>query len=479
MAHTTSAAYERNDGKSMMDFLKQVNPAVYLFAATILALIFANSPWSEYYFGLIRMPIRLQIGEWSVFGIGDRAMTLGEFVNDVLMCFFFFSVGLEIKHEMVGGSLSSTKTALLPVLAAAGGMVMPVLLFAAAETDPTALRGAAIPMSTDIAFSLAALGLLGNRVPVTLKVFLMALAVVDDIGGIIVIAVFYSEGIELFPLLIGAALLLFTRYRGQKGTYRQWFYYLMFFLVWLCFHYGGVHTTIAGVLIAFCVPYVPKGATRDLLEQQKQTEQAFRMYPVAGDKKRVYMTTPQLATLSRLQRISSMVISPVQRMNVNITPWVSFFVLPLFAFVNAGIALGDVPLSDFAGGVPLAVILGLVAGKPLGIFLFTLLFTKLKLVSFPAGMTKSNLLGVGIFGGIGFTVSLFIATLSYPASLGEAGIEFLNDAKLGILVGSLISGVVGYLYLKAVLSKEVREGRGAAGEEYIAYLKARATHPEE
>lgn len=472
MAENTT--YERNDGKSMMDFLKQVNPAVYLFAATIIALIFANSPWSEYYFALIETPIHLQIGDWNVFSVGDRAMNLGEFVNDVLMCLYFFSVGLEIKHEMVGGSLSNTKTALLPVLAAVGGMVMPVLLFASVESNPVAMRGAAIPMSTDIAFSLAALGLLGSRVPVTLKVFLMALAVVDDIGGILVIAIFYSEGIEIFPLLLGAALLLFTRFCGQKGMYRQWFYYLMFFLVWLCFHHGGIHTTIAGVLVAFCVPYVPLGAPKELIEQARKTEDTFRLYPVFGDKERVYMSTSQLSTLSGLQRLTSKAISPVQRMNVNISPWVNFLVLPLFAFVNAGIALGNVPLEDFAGGVPFAVMLGLVVGKPLGIFLFTLVFTKLKLVSFPAGMTKSNLLGVGIYGGIGFTVSLFIATLAYPASLGAIGAEYLSDAKLGILLGSLISGLLGYFFLKAVLSKEVKEGRGAASPEYIAYQQAHA-----
>ena len=208
---SNSTSYRRSDGKSMLGFLKGVNPAVYLFGATVLALILANSPWSSYYFSLLETPINLQIGDWQVFSHHGRTMNLGEFINDALMCFFFFSVGLEIKHEMVGGSLSDFKTANLPVLAAIGGMVIPVACFALVESgNPTVLRGAAIPMSTDIAFSLAALGLLGSRVPTTLKVFLMALAVVDDIGGILVIAIFYSEGLALLPLLIAAALLIFT-----------------------------------------------------------------------------------------------------------------------------------------------------------------------------------------------------------------------------------------------------------------------------
>lgn len=465
--------YERTNGKSMVDFLKRVNPAVYLFAATVLALIFANSPWREYYFALIETPINLQIGDWMVFSHGDRAMNVGEFINDVLMCFFFFTVGLEIKHEMVGGSLSSTKTALLPVLAAIGGMVVPVLCFALIESgNPTVLRGAAIPMSTDIAFSLAALGILGSRVPSTIKVFLMALAVVDDIGGILVIAIFFSEGITLFPLLAALGLILFAYYCGQKGVYQQWFFMLMFFLVWLCFLHGGIHTTIAGVLVAFCVPYVPRGVRGDLTKRQEDLEQALRFYPVEDDpSNRVYLTSTELDGLIRLRSTASKLISPVQRMNVNFSPFVNFIVLPLFAFANAGVVLGDVPLQDFAGGVPFAVMLGLVVGKPLGIFLFTWLFTKLRIVSYPPGMTDLNLLGIGMFGGIGFTVSLFVATLAYPASLGAIGVEYLNDAKIGILLGSLISGVVGFYFLRGVLKREEKNGKGAASPEYIAYMK--------
>ena len=258
--------------------------------------------------------------------------------------------------------------------------------------------------------------------------------------------------------------------------YQQWFYYLMFFFVWLCFLHGGIHTTIAGVLLAFCVPYVPMGVPKDLMDQINVARQHFDTYPVQHSKNRVYMSASQLDTLTQLRNTSSKVVSPVQRMNVNISPFVNYVVLPLFAFSNAGIALGDVPLSDFAGGVPFAVMLGLVVGKPLGIFLFTWLFTKLGVVSFPPGMTKRNLLGVGMFAGIGFTVSLFVATLAYPASLGDIGVEYLNDAKLGILLGSLISGVIAYYYMRTVLNKEVKEGRGAASPEYQAYLRGQSSH---
>ncbi len=425
--------------------LPRLNASVLLLVSAIMAVILANSPWAVYYFDLLKQPIELKVLGYELFVHNGHIMTLSEFVNDALMAIFFFIVGLEIKQEMIVGELSSIKKSILPVIAAVGGMIVPVLLFFAVCHEYPASRGAAIPMATDIAFALALIAVLGSRVPNTLRIFLMALAVVDDIGGIIIIALFYSSNIAWVPLFIAFVILALIYFLGKLGIESLYFYMGMFFLVWLCFIHSGLHATIAGVLVASVIPL----ATKIRIEQLEKTlyqqfnELSHQEHKVSsrGD---VVLSKEQLHVTERLKKILGYSVSPVQRLERILSPFVSFVILPLFAFVNAGVTFGEI---NQIIGVPLAIFLGLFPGKAIGISLFTWLTIKLKVSPWPKGMTLRNLIPLSIFGGIGFTVSLFIATLSYKDP------QLLNQAKLGIFAGTLISAFVGYAWFNHILPK--------------------------
>lgn len=416
------------------------NATILLFVATLLAIFLANSPWSGYYLDFLNQPIEVSVLGFELFEHHHHTMTLLQFVNDFLMAIFFFLVGLEIKQEMMVGELSSFKKSLLPIMAAMGGMAIPVLFFFSVQHEAPGSLGAAIPMATDIAFALALIGAMGDRVPTSLRVFLMALAVVDDIGGIIVIALFYSSGVAWTPLLIAFGVLGLIAMFGKLGVEHPGFYMLMFFVVWQLFNLSGIHTTIAGVLVALCVPMTTKVNVANL--QLALREQFNNM---TNDHKEgrgaVVLSHGQIEVTSRLRATLSRSVSPVQTLEHMLAPIVSFFILPLFAFVNAGVAFDDIS-SDGLLGVPLAIFLGLFLGKPVGISLFTWVSIKLGVCSWPSGMNVRRLIALSIFGGIGFTVSLFVASLSYNAYP-----ELLNQAKLGIFAGTILSGVVGYIWL--------------------------------
>lgn len=449
-------------------WLLGINPSVFLFLAAILAIIFANSPLQHAYHAILNAPVTLEVWGYNFFEIHGRGMTVAEFINDALMAIFFFSVGLEIKQEMTIGSLSSVRKAMLPVVAAFGGMIVPVLVFLSiCHTDP-AMRGMAVPMATDIAFALAVLGLLGNKVPSTLKIFLMALAVVDDIGGILVIAIFYSSGIKLIPLLIGIGLLLFSYFLGKRGVVRSGVYYLLFFIVWSFFLHSGIHTTIAGVLLALTVPHKPTIRPRELIEDFHNMKEKLQFTAAPGYQDRDFLEEDEIEDLRRTERRIHRLISPVQVMEGETANIVNYVVLPLFAFANSGITFGGVSAEALLG-VPLAIFLGLLVGKTVGIFGFTYIFSKLKIIQLSPGITTKNLFGVSIFGGIGFTVSLFIATLAYQG-LGAEGDLLLNEAKLGIFTGTLVSGIVGYFALKSILHSEKKHGKGAFSAHYQEYV---------
>ena len=446
-----------------------INPSVFMFSAAILAIIFANSSLSGLYTRILDAPVNLEIGGYKFFQVNGRAMTLTEFINDALMVLFFFSVGLEIKREMVNGSLSSVRKAMLPTLAACGGIIMPVLLFLAIENqDPIALRGVTIPMATDIAFSLAVLGLLGKRVPVTLKLFLMALAVVDDIAGILVIAIFYSSGIQWIPLALGIATIIIAYLFSKNGVTKSSTYYILLFIVWTFFMHSGIHSTIAGVLLALVIPHKPTIHPKDLEEDMKRLDIHVATSKQEGYVQKVFLDDDYIGDMQVTQRRIQRTISPVQIMEHEVSPWVHYLVLPLFAFSNSGIAFGEMTGSA-AIGVAIAVAVGLFVGKTIGIFGFTFLATKLRLVKLTPGVTYANVFGISIFGGIGFTVSLFLAALAYQG-IGAEAAEYLNMAKLGIIIGTLVSGIVGVLVLSAILKWESKKGRGAASQEYKDYL---------
>lgn len=459
-----------NPLKNLTRWVRGINPSVFMFLAAILAIVFANSDLQGIYSSILNAPVNLEIGTYKFFQHHGRAMTLAEFVNDALMVLFFFSVGLEIKREMVDGSLSSFRKAMLPVIAAVGGMIMPVLFFLLVENDdPIALRGMAIPMATDIAFALAVLGLLGKRVPVTLKLFLMALAVVDDIGGILVIAIFYSTGIQWLPLLLGLLTIAISIFFSKKGVAKSGVYYLLLFIVWTLFMHSGIHSTIAGVLLALTIPHKPTIRPDELEPDMRKIDYRIATAKEAGYKQKDFLDDDYLADLRRAQSRLHRTISPVQSMEHEVNPLVNYFVLPLFAFSNAGINFSGMGDSGLIA-VAFAVAIALFVGKTIGIFGFTYVFTKLKLVKMSPGMTYSNVLGVSIFGGIGFTVSLFIASLAF-LGVGEVGVEYLNMAKLGIIAGTVVSGIVGLLVLSTILNKEKEKGKGASSLEYKEYMK--------
>ena len=417
-----------------------------------LLLFAANSPWADRYHQLLAFPIDLQAGQFNFFAHHGETMSMLAFVNDALMAVFFFVIGLEIKQEVLIGELSSVRKALLPIIAACGGMIVPVLFYMLVCNTPPEVNGAAIPMATDIAFALAVLGLLGKRVPLSMRIFLTALAVVDDIGGIIIIALFYSGHIAFEPLLISLIVLALLYVGGKFRVHNRLFFYIGGFIVWLLFLESGIHPTIAGVLIAFTVPARPVVKLDDFTCDMTGYLNMLDYTEVRQSRKAEVLTPTQIQVLNNIHTLADKTISPLQTIADKLHPLVNYVILPLFAFVNAGVTFGDIQPQTLVN-VPLAVFVGLFVGKTLGIFSFSYLFACTPFASMPTGMSKRNLFGVSMLGGIGFTVALFIANLSFDGSTA-AGADLLNQAKLGVFTGSFISGLCGYLVLKWVLPKE-------------------------
>lgn len=422
-----------------------------LIFSTVLALVVANIPAiNGYYFDFWNQEMRLQIGEFNLLSHGGHPMSALDFINDALMAVFFFTIGLEIKREILVGELASFKKALLPILAAVGGMVVPVIIFISMSNGTDFQGGAAIPMATDIAFSLGVLTMLGSRVPISLKIFLTTLAVVDDIGGIIVIALFYSSHIEV-NLLLYAAVLLGVLMCGSKLHIKSKIFYLgIGGVVWYLFLNSGVHSTIAGVLVAFCIPSTPVFAPKNYIKTIRRSIAHFNDEDDELLNRQTILTHEQMNWLKQIESASDKVISPLQELEDSLHPIVNYLIVPLFAFANAGIFLLDLEPATIFEGVSLAVIIGLLIGKFVGIFTFTWLTIKLRLATMPQYSNWSMLAAVSLLGGIGFTVSLFIANLSFGA-MGTEGVYLLNHAKLGIVVGSILAGVLGYIALHFTL----------------------------
>ncbi len=424
-----------------------------LIAVTLLALIVANIPAiNQYYFNFWNEPVRLQLGDFNLFSHSGEPMTVLEFINDALMAVFFFTIGLEIKREILVGELSSLKNALLPIIAAIGGMILPVCIFFIFAHGSDFTRGAAIPMATDIAFSLGILSMLGSRVPLSLKVFLTTLAVVDDIGGIIVIATCYSEHIELIYLLYATGFLALC-YLGSVLKIQSKIYYIVLGgVVWFLFLNSGVHPTIAGVLVAFCVPAKPVYAPKKYVKNIRAAISKFRSEDDETLNRRTILTHQQMDWLKEVESSSDKVISPLQDLEDTLHPIVNYLIIPFFAFANAGIYLLDLNPATILEGVSLAIIVGLMVGKFVGIFGFAWLAIKLKIAPMPERSNWHMLASVAMLGGIGFTVSLFIASLSF-GSLGAHGVDLLNHAKLGIVLGSVLSGVIGFIWMHKTMPK--------------------------
>lgn len=438
----------------MSKFKKHVSSSVVLITCTVLALAFANIPMlKEWYFSLWQHPMSVSIGEFNLFSHSGHPMNLMMVINDFLMAIFFLSVGLEIKREILVGELSSLKKALLPIIGACGGMLVPVLIFwLFCPGDAAMQRGLAIPMATDIAFSLGVLSVFKTRVPVGLKVFLAALAVADDLGGIVVIALFYTTNLSWLYLGL-SALCVALMILGNVAKVRSKAFYLIIGLVlWYMMLNSGIHATISGVIVALCIPATLRKGTGHYLERIRRHINRFPVIDVDDLHKTVVLTNEEVHILKSIESAADKMISPLQDLEDNLHGIINFFVIPLFAFANAGIDLSQMSFGSLFSGVGLAVMLGLVVGKFLGVFSFSWLAIKAKFVTLPEGTTWKAFASVCVVCGIGFTVSMFIADLSY-SSLGASGAAFLNEAKFGVLCGSVISAVLGCVLLGKTLPK--------------------------
>ncbi len=430
--------------KSLLKLRISINliASILLFMSAIVAAVVANSSWAPYYQMFLDQELYLRIGDFNLFSHGGHPLKMLDFINDCLMTIFFLSVGLEIKRELLVGELSTFRKAILPIIAACGGMLLPVLIYALIVPSGSAeMRGCAIPMATDIAFSLGVLSLLGRRVPLSLKIFLTAFAVVDDIGGILVIAFCYSDHVALSYLLVAAALFAFLYYMGRRGVTAKIFYLSFGLIIWYLFLQSGIHSTISGVILAFMFPARPHLEAGRYIEQIRSI---IRTFPVS-EKEEIVLTNDQIKMLKKVEQASDYVISPLQSMENNLHGLVNFLILPLFAFANAGVVFSGG--GSVIGDVSIAVAVGLLTGKFIGIFSFTWLTIKCRITPMPQGMNWKNLAGVSLLGGIGFTVSLFIANLSFAAEHPE----MLNEAKFGVLCGTIVAGILGYLVLHMVL----------------------------
>ena len=436
-------------------FRRRVSSSVVLIICTVLALACANIPAvKDWYFSLWQSPVSLSIGGFNLFSHAGHPMSLMEVINDFLMAIFFLSVGLEIKREILVGELSSLKKALLPIIGACGGLIVPVLIFwLTCPGDADMQRGLAIPMATDIAFSLGVLAMFKTRVPIGLKVFLAALAVADDLGGIIVIALFYSSHISWMFLAISALLVIFMILANTMKVRSKTFFVLVGLVLWYTMLNSGIHSTIAGVIVALCVPASLKKGTGYYLERIRKNISKFPIIKVDDLHKTVVLTNSQIHTLKSIESAADMMISPLQDLEDSLHGMINFFIVPLFAFANAGIDLSQMSIGSLFSGVGLAVMLGLVVGKFLGVFSFSWLAVRLGFVTLPHGSTWKAFASVCVVCGIGFTVSMFIADLSY-SGIGAVGETLLNEAKLGVLSGSVIAAVLGCLLLNKTLPKE-------------------------
>lgn len=391
---------KKRNGSFIRNFLKLESAGgILLILAAVLALLLANTPLNTYYALLIDLPLEIRVGSLEI------AKPLLLWINDGLMAVFFFLIGLELKRELIEGELSDRKRIILPGVGAIGGMLVPVLIYTFFNlNDPSALKGWAIPAATDIAFALGILSLLGSNVPIGLKVFLTSIAIFDDLGAILIIAFFFTSNISLTALLIVAGCVLVLLFLNFRNVEAKSVYFLVGIIMWVAMLKSGVHATLTGVILAMFIP------------MQSKMEPSY---------------------------------SPLKSLEHDLHSAVAFFVLPVFAFANAGINFAGIGAAQILDNVSLGIALGLFVGKQVGIFGLCWLAIKLKLTQLPGDMSWGTLYGTAALCGVGFTMSLFIGSLAFE----ETGTNLLFDERVGILLGSLASGLVGYLVLRAALGR--------------------------
>jgi NhaA family Na+:H+ antiporter len=434
------AAGSRASPSGVLDWFihSEVTGSAVLLASTVAAMLWANSPWAESYVHLAHTRITISVGTQSL------ALSLQHWINDGLMVVFFFVVGLEIKRELVAGHLSSGRRATLPVAAAIGGMVVPAVIYACFNAGGPGAHGWGIPMATDIAFALGILALLGSRVPIGLKVFLTALAIADDLGAVLVIALVYTAEIRWLALAGAGVCLLLLGGVIRAGVRQPLFYGALVVGVWLSVFASGIHATVAGILMAMLVPIRPRLSASEFFTKVSGGLDALRTAELTQSS--VLTNEAQLDALVRLDDAATDMRPPGLTLERFLHPVQALFILPLFAFVNAGVSLGTRAVDTLAHPVTLGIIAGLVLGKVVGVSLMSWLVVRSDFAQLPEEVTWTQIVGAGVLAGVGFTMSLFVGELAFE---GEA---LRNAAKLGILVASLTAGACGYLMLRVCLA---------------------------
>lgn len=420
---------------------QQTTTGLVLIVMTAVALILANSPLAHSYHHFFETTLGIKIGHYEL------EHSLHHWINDGLMAFFFFLVGLEIKREVLVGELSNPKNAILPIIAAVGGMLVPAAIYFAINQGQPGENGWAIPMATDIAFAISALVLLGKKVPMSLVTFLVALAIVDDLGAVTVIALFYTDQIYLLPLLSAIGFFLLMIAFNRFGIHKPLPYFIVGVFMWAAMLESGVHATIAGVLAALAIPAKPKFDPHYFDKKIQMLVDKFKAFPVS---KNFQLADQQQAVLEKMEETVHEVQAPLNRLEHNLHLPVSLLIIPLFALANAGIALELEGMGEMLmQPISLGVIAGLVLGKVIGIAGVSWVVIKLGLAKLPKGANFSQLFGVAFLGGIGFTMSIFIAELAW-----DPGSEMLLQAKTGILFASLFAGIFGYIWLHFAAKKK-------------------------
>lgn len=423
---------------SLQKFIRsQVVGSIILLVCAIIALIWANSPFAPVYHQIWGTVLSITLGDETL------ALTLHQWVNEGLMMSFFLLVGLEIKQQVLVGELSSLRQAMFPVSAALGGMIFPAFIFFLFNAGTEGISGWGIPMSTDIAFALGILALLGKRIPISLKVFLAALAIADDLGAILVIAIFYTEQIVVAGLAIAFVFWLILFILSRLGIFNPIIYFMLAMGVWFGFATSGVHATIGGVLVALVIP------ARSLIDPNRFLDVVYEKLPKLEnnnqDNRGILSEHQKTEAVIAIEEAIRDVEPPLVQVEHSLQPWVTFVVMPMFALSNAGVTITGNLIETITNPVSLGVIFGLIVGKQVGITLFSYLMVRLGLSQLPEGLTWRHIHGVSILAGIGFTVSLFVTELAYTNNH-----HMVDSAKVGILIASFIAGCIGFYQLKGL-----------------------------
>ncbi len=434
-----------------MKFIKQpinqfirleTSSSIILFSASILAITLANSPLGPDFLGFWKEYLSINLPGFEL------SKPLYKWINDGLMAIFFFVIGLEIKREILMGELSHIKKASLPLFAAIGGMIIPAGLFTILNSGNAGGEGWGIPMAADIAFSLGILTMLGKRVPLGMKVFLMAFAIIDDLGAVLVIAFFYSTNLIWSNIFVGIGIVAALMILSYYNYYSKYLFFIAGVVVWVLFLKSGIHATIAGVLMALTIPLNRKTDTRLFYNRSKELLNTF-MEDCSTQENKTVLSKKQLHTIDELEELTETTTSPLQHLEHNLHGWVSYLIMPVFALANAGVIFNFSGDSNLALSINIA--LSMIIGNVIGIFLFSWLAIKLKISELPENVNFKQLAGVSFLGGLGFTMSLFINNLAYSDTV------LVDSAKMGILIGSLIAGTLGYITIRLTVKPDVNQ----------------------